>query len=236
MTHMLTDANIQTFLEMQKKFYEKSAHEWSITNRNPVVGSYDAHNNWLDYDIYLFKDFDTQGLIALEYGCGPGRNLIRFYHRFARIDGVDIAKTNLAKARENFFAHKLEPGMLMVCDGKSIPVEDQTYDVVFSTICLQHITCYDVRFAILKEAYRVLKKGGYFCFQMGYGKKSNIPYYSNHYDVPSTNGSYDVNLDSEENIKDDLLNKIGFMDYKSDLRPTGPGDTYPKWIWIQVRK
>ena len=33
-----------------------------------------------------------------------------------------------------------------------------------------------------------------------------------------------------------LLNKIGFKNYKSDLRPTGPGDNHRQWIWVQVEK
>ena len=36
--------------------------------------------------------------------------------------------------------------------------------------------------------------------------------------------------------KDDLINKIGFKNYKSDLRPTGPGDNHRQWIWVQTEK
>ena len=79
------------YLSMQNNYYDEYASQWSLSFRDPVVGSYDAHNNWPDYDTVLFKDFDTNGLVALEYGCGPGRNLVKFSDRFARIDGVDTS-------------------------------------------------------------------------------------------------------------------------------------------------
>lgn len=31
-------------------------------------------------------------LNVLDFGCGPGRNIVKYNKRFNRIDGVDIAK------------------------------------------------------------------------------------------------------------------------------------------------
>ena len=161
------EEGIQKYLGMQKAFYEREAGKWSLDNRDPVVGSYDQHNAFSEYDTKLFKEFDTTDKVALEYGCGPGRNLVKFHNRFKRIDGVDISQVNLDKAKTNLDRHGIISN-LYLCDGKSIPVENETYDVVFSVICLQHIACYDIRFSIFKEAHRVLKTCGYFCFQMNY--------------------------------------------------------------------
>ena len=87
--------SLSQYLAMQFKHYEGEANRWSLENRNPVVGGYDKHNNWSDYDEFLFKNFDTKNLVALDYGTGPGRNIIKFNHRFKRIDGVDIGKKNI---------------------------------------------------------------------------------------------------------------------------------------------
>jgi ubiquinone/menaquinone biosynthesis C-methylase UbiE len=232
--------NEQQYLNMQKRVYEGLASQWSLNNRDPVVGSYDAHNSWADYATYLFKDFDTTNLVALEYGCGPGRNIVKFNDRFQRIDGVDIAENNLHKAKINIENANLQPSALLLCDGKSIPAEDNSYDVVFSVICLQHIACYDIRFNIFKEILRVLKPGGHFCFQMGFGGKpdTNIvcDYYANSYDAGNTNGYFDVAVTSEDQLKKDLLENLSFKNYKSDIRLTGPGDSHYNWIWVQVQK
>jgi len=240
----------KNYLAMQKRYYEKDAEQWSLKNKNPVVGNYHNHNKWVDYDNYLFKDFDTKGLIALDYGTGPGRNIIKFNDRFERIDGVDIGKTNIENARVNLTDANIHDSNLYVCDGKTIPTEDESYDVVFSVICFQHICCHSIRYEILEEAYRVLKNGGKLCFQMGYGGRMDdsrvykyIPknqlkvcsYYDNITDAHATNGRYDVTITDENELKTDL-EKIGFTNFIFDIRPTGPGDSHKNWIFVQVNK
>ena len=232
--------NKQDYLKMQNKYYDQYAAIWDLNHRDPVVGSYDGHNKWADYDTYLFKDFDTKDMIALDYGCGPGRNIIKFHNRFKRIDGVDISSINLDKAKINLEHNNIDIPNLYHTSGDNLSmIDDNVYDVVFAVICFQHICVHDIRFNILKESYRVLKEGGRLCFQMGYGGKEHAPtakYYDNVYDAASTNGHADVSITNEEELKDDLINKIGFKNYKSDIRPTGPGDNHRNWIWVQVEK
>jgi len=60
------------YLAMQNSYYDEYASKWSLDFRDPVVGSYDAHNNWSDYDNFLFKDFDTNGLVALNMDADLG--------------------------------------------------------------------------------------------------------------------------------------------------------------------
>jgi SAM-dependent methyltransferase len=232
--------SFEKYLTMQKDYYDVEAEKWSLSNKNPVVGWYDQHTNFSDYDDYLFKDFDTTEKLALEYGCGPGRNLIRFDSRFRQVDGVDISSVNIEKAKlnlEDALSPKPVTSKLFSNNGNDIPVEDNTYDVVFSVICLQHICVHEIRYKIMQEIYRVLKPAGYFCAQMGFGNKpgNNSKYYDNTYEATSTNGGHDVTIDDEDFLKDDLK-KIGFNNYKSDIRNVGPGDNHANWIWFQGQK
>lgn len=222
---------------MQKGHYEGEASRWSIVDKNPVVGSYHQHNEFEDYDKYLFPKIDTSEMVALEYGCGPGRNLIRFYNQFKRIDGVDIGETNINNAVINITDAELQLPNLYVNNGDNIPTEDAIYDIVFSVICMQHICVHEVRYKIMQEVFRVLKSGGYFCFQMGYGvpKENSVDYYANNYDSTTTNGGNDVNVARYEYLQKDL-EEIGFEGFKYVVDRTGPGDAHGNWIWVQVQK
>lgn len=228
-----------TYLAMQRRQYEADAHNWSLVNRDPVVGSYDRHNAWPDYDTLLFKGFDTSGLTALEYGCGPGRNLIRYAPRFAAVDGIDLAANNLTAARVNLTHHNVAHPRLYHNDGSTMPmIADQTYDVVFSVICLQHIACYAVRLSIFQEIHRVLKPGGRFCLQMGFGGRPALAagYFDNVFDAFGTNGWYDVAVEHEDQLLGDLIGRVGFRQPRWDIAATGPGDNHRHWIWLQVQK
>ena len=233
--------NKDTYLNMQLSHYNQRANDWSIDNRNPVVGSYQEHNDFKDYDTYLFDGIDTSNLKALDYGSGPGRNLIRFNNRFKEIDGVDISPVNKEKAEINLADAGIPFPNYYVTSGDNIPVNDSTYDVIFSTICLQHICCHEIRFNIMKDVYRTLKAGGIFCAQMGMGgkvvkgEKMSVNYYENKYDAKSTNGKMDVSIEKEKYLITDL-HKIGFDRYKSHIGKTGPGDNHKNWIWFQARK
>ena len=87
------------YSQMQKNQYENDARDWNINNRNPVVGGFDQHNAWEDYNTYLFKDItNLESKIGLDFGCGPGRNLVKYSKHFKELHGVDIAQKNLDNA------------------------------------------------------------------------------------------------------------------------------------------
>jgi SAM-dependent methyltransferase len=237
--------NKENYLNMQKACYNRMAGNWSLTHRNPVVGNYDKHNTWPDYKDFLFKDIETEGKIALDYGSGPGRNIVNMRLLFDRIDGCDISEVNKEKATVNANHHGVTDFNYYVCDGQSIPCEDNVYDIVFSVICLQHICVHEVRNEIFKNIYRVLKPGGYFCWQMGYGGKPPVPkgkrpyqwceWNDSIYGAEGTNSAYDVSITDENQVKDDILD-IGFKSFDFDIRPTGPGDNHFNWIYMRAQK
>lgn len=228
------------YAQMQKDLYESEASKWSLDNRDPVVGSFNAHNEWEDYDVYLFKDLETTGKMALDFGCGPGRNIVKFANKFKQIDGVDISQTNLDKAKVWFEAnHFTQQCNLFVNNGIDISCcQSEYYDVVFSTIAMQHICVYDTRLSLLTDFYRVLKPGGALCIQMGFGYspyKNTVHYTDNYYEAEGTNGFCDVSIDDPQQVKNDL-DKIGFINFSYDIRPVGPGDGHANWIFFRANR
>lgn len=230
----MAQLNNNKYTMMQSDFYETEASKWSMANKNYVVGSFDHHNNWKDYDEYLFKSVEIDnGMIALDFGCGPGRNIVKFANQFSRIDGVDIAQGNLdnckiycQESRISFTPNLYKNnGFSLDC----IPGEN-VYDVIFSTIAMQHICVYDIRKQLFTDMLRLLKPGGALCFQMGYGydpksKKKTIPYFDNYFDANTTNSGCDVRVDNVSDLRGDL-SKIGFNRFQYNIRAPGPGKIY----------
>jgi SAM-dependent methyltransferase len=225
------------YTQMQLDVYNRLASVWSLENRDPVVGSFDAHNSWTDYE-FLFKDFVNQKeLIGLDFACGPGRNIVRYKDRFKRLDGVDISPINIENAKKYTSNNGIECD-LYVNDGVDLSViNSDKYDFVMSTIALQHICVYDIRYSIFKDIFKVLKPNGIFTAQMGYGSPSpqTVGYYENYYDADGTNRTCDVCIESPEQLKKDLL-EIGFTDFNYVIGPTGPGDFHPHWIYFNAKK
>jgi ubiquinone/menaquinone biosynthesis C-methylase UbiE len=232
---MLDSGNKYTF--MQKHTYDVGADRWSLEDRDHVVGSFDAHNAHEDYEL-LFEGLKTEGKIGLDFGCGPGRNLVKYADRFKRLDGADISGGNLEKATIWCEHNSVKVPNLYQTDGISLSgVPPKTYDMVMSTITLQHIAVYEIRFNILTEMHRVLKKGGWITLQMGYGpdKGDAYDYFANEYELTTTNGNADVKVESPDQLKGDLT-KIGFKNFTYEIRPVGPGDNHSNWIFFKAQK
>ena len=135
---------------------------------------------------------------------------------------------------------------LFVTDGYDLKtpdlVPDNTYDFVFGTIAFQHIAVYDIRFSYLKEFYRVLKPGGWITIQAGHGGGMDYPvvgYYDNVYDAKATNGNLDVSITNTEDLRKDLEDKIGFVNFDYDIVPEGWGGmarNHKNWIYFRAQK
>jgi ubiquinone/menaquinone biosynthesis C-methylase UbiE len=227
------------YTEMQQNQYDNEASQWTVQNRDAVVGSFDQHNNWADYENFLFKGVTTDNKIALDFGCGPGRNIVKFASRFSRIDGADISDLNLQNAKTWCSQNKtpFTPNLYKNNGVDLSDIESSIYDVVFSTICLQHICVYDIRLSLMRDFFRVLKSGGKLCLQMGFGPghPRTVGYYDNYYDAKGTNSFYDTRVDNPSELESDL-SSIGFQNFNYDLRPTGPGDSHGNWIFFRADK
>jgi len=226
-------------------YMQRSSYDCASTERDPleaVVGSFSAHDSWTDYDDYLLKYIDGTYRMgfALDFGCGPGRHLIKYHSRFKRLDGCDISEKVLDLALERIMDYKkLKPPQLYPGkgDGVNDSIADGTYDFVMSSITLQHICAWTIRVKILRDIFRILKEGGRFSAQMGYGVPSprTVPYYTDYYKAMNTNRAMDTSVKDPWQIGQDLED-IGFRDFEHWIRPVGPGDIHPNWIFFTVVK
>lgn len=99
---------------------------------------------------------------ALDFGCGIGR-LTRALHRhFDRCIGVDISPSMVT------WAKKLIPECdFSVLDQQDLTIfPDQSFDLIYSNIVLQHQLSTAVVTAYIAEFLRTLKPGGLLVFQL----------------------------------------------------------------------
>ena len=100
------------------------------------------------------------GMAVLDYGCGPGHDLVGFAHysRPKRLVGVDISPTSLNEAEQRLRLHGASAELKRIDHG--------TYDLPFDTASFDYIHCSGVLMCIedpprlLNEFHRLLKPGG----------------------------------------------------------------------------
>ena len=98
------------------------------------------------------------GQVILDAGCGIGLAfpLLEEYFRPAKMIGIDVDTTDLAKAQSTRanLSTELE---LIRCNAKAIPLPDASIDVVYCHQLIHHVLA---QHEVLAELRRVLKPGG----------------------------------------------------------------------------
>lgn len=115
----------------------------------------------------LYNDHDDQ--VVLDYGCGPGNDLVGFaiYTRAKRIVGVDISEKALNLARGRLALHRVEPDRVELIHSadsvSTIPLADGSVDYVHCAGVLQHTSNPE---SLLREFYRVLRPNSRACIMV----------------------------------------------------------------------
>ena len=147
-----------TQLHSKDRLAREMEHDRKIAARAEEIWNWDspAGRRRADRRAQFFVDLAAlgPGRKALELGCGTGLFLERVARSSARLVGMDLSSDLLDKARARVggLAHvSLSRG-----DAHRMPYPDGSFDAVYGSSILHHL---DLSSA-LKEAHRVLRKGG----------------------------------------------------------------------------
>jgi SAM-dependent methyltransferase len=114
---------------------------------------------YLDRFELLDGDDDRRQLV--EIGCGIGRMTCAFTRRFGTVIACDLDAGFLERCREAVarYGRVQRLRTVEVTDGRTLPLPDDSVDVAFSYITLQHCRREDA-LALVAEALRVVRPGG----------------------------------------------------------------------------
>jgi len=132
------------------------------TFSSPEVSLADFH--WRNAQYFGYIDLmpvaGADGLTVLDFGCGPGYDLVGFasQSRPRRLIGIDVSQSSLAETRTRLALHGAEPELHRhdVLQAP-LPLSNASVDLVHSSGVLHHMPTIE---PALKELRRVLKPGG----------------------------------------------------------------------------
>lgn len=229
---------------MQKKEYKWRTNNYEAA-KNLCVGSFNDQESY-PYDKYLLERYSSKTEYALDFGCGMGRMMNRMLNIFPYVDGADLMQENLNYASRYLTSENQinqERYNLFLTDGRNCKISPiYKYDFIYSTICLQHIPVYKIRFEIFHDLYQLLNINGQCCFQMVFGYDNGVHWFHNEYMAPDTNGALDVSIPDESHFpmieKDFKL--IGFRNVEFIIKESPHAKnaqiSHLYWIFIHLWK
>ena len=132
---------------------------------NRIAYEYEAHYNDACSQEYrkrfqyetMFAGMDLVGKRVLEAMCGSGHTTQYLLARGAIVTGLDISPREISSFRQRW------PECEAICrSALDSGLENDSFDAVVVSGGLHHV--HPNLFPVVREFYRVLKPGGYFCF------------------------------------------------------------------------
>jgi SAM-dependent methyltransferase len=110
--------------------------------------------------IELMPVDQARGKVVLDFGCGPGNDLVGFavHSTPARLIGADVSPTSLAEADARVKLHGYQSAEVILLDeAKPLPLEDRSIDLIHCSGVLHHLPDMD---RALREFRRLIKDDG----------------------------------------------------------------------------
>jgi len=143
--------------QKNSRYYINSDYGKNITKdefRQSGAQDYLAH---IKSDEVLTKRINFGKATIIDLGCGTGRMTEFMVTDFGRVIGLDISREMVKQARKRVIGAEF-----IETDGQTIPLPDESVDLVFSYLVFQHIKTKEMVEKNFEEVYRVLKPKGIF--------------------------------------------------------------------------
>lgn len=141
---------------IDNNFYDNYGDKWYTTFEDPVAllrAESAIKTPWVLKKIQQFNGHDI-----LDIGCGGGFLSNAMALNGHNVTGIDLSPSSLKVAADHDLSGSVN---YIVANAYHLPFEDETFDVVSAMDFLEHV---EDPFLVIKEASRVLKKGGIFIF------------------------------------------------------------------------
>ena len=142
------------------QMWNENADEWTQLSR----AGYDVCRDLFNTPTFLEILPDVSNLDGLDIGCGEGTNTRLLARREARMTGIDISERFIEHARAEEERETLWISY-RIADAVDLPYPAKTFD--FATAFMSMMDIPEVERAV-SEAYRVLKRGGFFQFSISH--------------------------------------------------------------------
>lgn len=133
-------------------------------NKRAEACFFDKFGASLDYDVFDAKGYQRivdeflkyftpkKGFKVIDFGCGTGSFTAKFLNYGLELYGIDISQNCINYAKKKYPDISFDVG-----DIEHTAYLDESFDIIFLSGVLHHFTDFS---NVLKECYRVLKKGG----------------------------------------------------------------------------
>ena len=157
--------------EVSRRFWDKAARDnaaWHVATGHTEENEEFFRQGADETDLFLnlcdvvIRPTDT----VLEIGCGVGRMTRRLSALAGRVIAVDVSQEMLKRCAHNISDQSNVTCLLVPGDGSLREVADNTVQVVFSYITLQHVPSKQAQMLYLEESGRVLTPGGQLAIQI----------------------------------------------------------------------
>ena len=117
------------------------------------------NDQYIDYAM-LMPVAGQDGKVVIDYGCGPGNDLVGFgtYSAPSRLIGVDVSSSALELARGRLALHQIKAELVNIREtDATLPFENASVDYVHSSGVVHHTPD---PLAVLREFRRILRPDG----------------------------------------------------------------------------